>query len=86
VLDYGNVSGALLPLLASSYALIFMGHRMVQMYRDFEQSRDKGDFSALPELHALSSGMAHGLRIPGPSHSATQLQRTVDRNALLEPH
>lgn len=27
------------------------------MYADFENDRDKGDFSVLPELHSVLSGM-----------------------------
>lgn len=57
VIDYQNSSYTLFPLVASAYALIFMGKSMMQMYKGFEKSRDKGDFSILPELHALSSGL-----------------------------
>ncbi len=56
VLDYQNCSATLLPLLASSYALHFMGEAMMAMYRQFEKDRDRGEFGQLPELHALSSG------------------------------
>ncbi|GLC45233.1 hypothetical protein PLESTB_000722200 [Pleodorina starrii] len=57
VLDYQNCAATLLPLIASSYALSFMGEEMMSMYRRFEQDRDRGEFGALPELHALSSGL-----------------------------
>ncbi|EFJ46884.1 hypothetical protein VOLCADRAFT_92640 [Volvox carteri f. nagariensis] len=57
VLDYQNCSATLLPLIASSYALYFMGESMMAMYRQFERDRDRGEFGALPELHALSSGL-----------------------------
>ncbi|CAD7698591.1 unnamed protein product [Ostreobium quekettii] len=57
VLDYQSVAGSLLPLLATAYALHFTGKVMMQMYTDFERSRDRGDFSNLPELHAFSSGL-----------------------------
>ncbi|GAX78870.1 hypothetical protein CEUSTIGMA_g6309.t1 [Chlamydomonas eustigma] len=57
VLDYQNVAHTLLPLVASAYALQFMGEAMMDKYHQFEADRDKGDFSALPELHALSSGL-----------------------------
>lgn len=56
VMDYENVSHTLIPLIASAYALLFMGKSMMQMYRKFEADRDKNDFSNLPDLHALSSG------------------------------
>lgn len=57
VLDYQNTSNVLLPLVASSYALWFMGRTMMDMYHQFEKDRDRGDFAVLPELHALSSGL-----------------------------
>lgn len=57
VLDYQNVSGTLLPLVASAYALHFTGKTLMEMYHKFERNRDQGDFSTLPELHALSSGL-----------------------------
>lgn len=57
VLDYQNCMHTLLPLLAASYSLHFMGESLFGMYRQFEKDRDAGDFSLLPELHALSSGL-----------------------------
>lgn len=57
VLDYDNVQGTLLPLLARTYALQFMGKRMMGMYQAFDKGRARGDFAILPELHALSSGL-----------------------------
>lgn len=57
VLDYQNVSHTLLPLVSAAYALHFTAESMVAMYKGFEADREKGDFSALPELHALSSGL-----------------------------
>lgn len=30
---------------------------MMEMYNTFDRSRKRGDFAALPELHALSSGL-----------------------------
>lgn len=60
VLDYQNCAATLLPLIASSYALYFMGEAMMGMYRQFEKDRDRGEFGALPELHALSSGLKVG--------------------------
>jgi len=57
VLDYQNCAYTLLPLISSAYALWFMGEDMMAMYNKFEQDRDRGDFNALPELHALSSGL-----------------------------
>ncbi|KAG2435906.1 hypothetical protein HXX76_007101 [Chlamydomonas incerta] len=57
VLDYQNCAATLLPLLASAYALTFMGEDMMTMYKKFEADRDAGRFEGLPELHALSSGL-----------------------------
>ncbi|KAK9833196.1 hypothetical protein WJX74_009804 [Apatococcus lobatus] len=57
VLDYQNTSATLLPLVAVAYALIFMGKSAMGMYKQFEKGRDKGDFSMLPELHVILSGM-----------------------------
>lgn len=57
LLDYQNVRHTLLPLLSVTYALRFMGDTMSAQYSAFEDARDKGDFSALPELHASSSGL-----------------------------
>eukprot|EP00879_Flechtneria_rotunda_P021197 GHRR01022330.1.p1 GENE.GHRR01022330.1~~GHRR01022330.1.p1 ORF type:complete len:634 (+),score=214.56 GHRR01022330.1:589-2490(+) len=57
VMDYQNVANTLLGLISSAYACWFMGQNMQQRYQKFEADRDKGDFSDLPELHALSSGL-----------------------------
>jgi len=57
VLDYDNVQQTLVPLIAKSYAMKVMGMKMMEMYESFDGARDRGDFSALPELHALSSGL-----------------------------
>ncbi|KAK9824680.1 hypothetical protein WJX72_012328 [[Myrmecia] bisecta] len=57
VLDYQNTAAELLPLLAASYALIFMGKSAMGMYKQFEADRDRGEFSSLPELHAVLSGL-----------------------------
>lgn len=57
VLDYQNTAFELLPLLATAYALVFMGQAGMRMYHDFEENRSRGDFSTLPELHATLSGM-----------------------------
>ena len=57
VLDYQNTAGDLLGLLASAYALKFMGQAGMAMYRQFEVDRDRGDFSTLPELHSTLSAL-----------------------------
>lgn len=58
VLDYAHCQRALLPLVATSYAFHFTAGEMRRMYGAYEkQSRASGDFSALPELHATSSGL-----------------------------
>ncbi len=58
VLDYAHSQRSLLPLIASAYAMHFTAEAMRHMYASFERdSRKSGDFSALPELHATSSGL-----------------------------
>lgn len=58
VLDYQHSQRTLFPLLATAYAFHFTGAVMRRMYFQFEKaSRTGGDFSALPELHATSSGL-----------------------------
>uniref|UniRef100_A0A383WBN6 Acyl-coenzyme A oxidase n=2 Tax=Tetradesmus obliquus TaxID=3088 RepID=A0A383WBN6_TETOB len=57
VLDYQNVANTLIGLVGSAYACWFMGLEMQARYQRFEADRDKGVFSDLPELHALSSGL-----------------------------
>jgi acyl-CoA oxidase len=39
VLDYQNTSATLLPLIASAYALHYMGESMMAMYNQFEKDR-----------------------------------------------
>jgi acyl-CoA oxidase len=57
-LDYGHVQRTLLPLLATAYAFHFTAGGMRAMYSAYERdSRRSGDYSALPELHATSSGL-----------------------------
>ncbi|KAK9805355.1 hypothetical protein WJX73_005736 [Symbiochloris irregularis] len=57
VLDYQNTAHSLLPLLSTAYALIFMGKTAMQRYHDFEAARSNGDFSMLPDLHFMLSGL-----------------------------
>ncbi len=57
ILDYENVYEALIPIIAKTFALKFMGKQMMSMYHDFVKARERNDFSALPSLHALSSGL-----------------------------
>mmetsp|Transcript_21333 Transcript_21333/g.69047 ORF Transcript_21333/g.69047 Transcript_21333/m.69047 type:complete len:384 (+) Transcript_21333:910-2061(+) len=58
VLDYSHVQRTLLQLVATSYAFHFTSLAMGRSYSAFaESARRTGDFSALPELHATSSGL-----------------------------
>jgi acyl-CoA oxidase len=58
VLDYLHSQRTLLPLVATAYAFHFTAEAMRRMYTSYERnSRTSGDFSALPELHATSSGL-----------------------------
>ena len=56
-IDYENTATALLPAVAASYVLHATGRRLWAMYKEFLRLRDEGNFSTLPELHALSSGL-----------------------------
>ena len=58
VLDYAHSQRTLLPLVATAYAFHFTAEDMRRLYTAYERaSRTSGDFSALPELHATSSGL-----------------------------
>jgi acyl-CoA oxidase len=58
VLDYAHSQRTLLPLVATAYAFHFTADAMRRQYAAYERdSRVSGDFSALPELHATSSGL-----------------------------
>jgi acyl-CoA oxidase len=57
ILDYGSQMYAILPLVATSYALHFQGQRMLEAYAELTDLMQKGDFSTLPEVHATAAGM-----------------------------
>lgn len=57
ILDYQNIQCSLFTLLASCYAMHFTGKKMMELYKTSESQRKKGDFSMLPELHAVSSAL-----------------------------
>lgn len=57
ILDYDNIQQVLIPYVARTYALKFVGKQMMDTYESFVKARNKNDFSALPELHANSSGL-----------------------------
>jgi len=57
ILDYDNVQQTLMPIIAKTYALKFLGENMMEVYRSFVKARERNDFSLLPELHAMSSGL-----------------------------
>ncbi|KAF5012777.1 hypothetical protein FDECE_1197 [Fusarium decemcellulare] len=58
VLDYPTVQIRLFPLLATAFALHYSGKRMGEIYdRTRSDIEDKGDLSALADLHSLSSGL-----------------------------
>jgi hypothetical protein len=66
VLDYQNCSHTLLPLVASAYALWFMGNHMMALYNQFEQDRDAGEAPGLPAAPSIEPGLpaAHSIE-PG---------------------
>nr|XP_006635271.2 PREDICTED: peroxisomal acyl-coenzyme A oxidase 1 isoform X1 [Lepisosteus oculatus] len=57
ILDYQTQQYKLFPLLATAYAFHFVGQYMSQTYHRITGDIDQGDFSQLPELHALSAGL-----------------------------
>ncbi|KAM8878434.1 peroxisomal acyl-coenzyme A oxidase 1 isoform 1-T1 [Spinachia spinachia] len=57
ILDYQTQQYKLLPLLATAYAFTFVGQYMRQTYHRINGAINEGDFSELPELHALSAGL-----------------------------
>lgn len=58
VIDYQHSQRTLFPILAMAFAFHCTSDYMRRMYFEFQKvSREKQDFSALPELHATSSGL-----------------------------
>ena len=58
VIDYQHSQRSLFPILAKAFAFHCTSDYMRRMYFEYEkQSRTRQDFSALPELHATSSGL-----------------------------
>jgi acyl-CoA oxidase len=57
VLDYRMQQYRLLPLLAAAYGLQFTGRYMLQVFEEMQKGMASGDLSALPEVHATSSGL-----------------------------
>ncbi|KAL4648029.1 peroxisomal acyl-coenzyme A oxidase 1 isoform X1 [Arapaima gigas] len=57
ILDYQTQQYKLFPLLATAYAFHFMGQYMSQTYHRIMGDINQGDFSEMPELHALSAGL-----------------------------
>jgi len=58
VIDYQHSQRTLFPILAKAFAFHCTSDYMRRMYFEFQRdSREKKDFSALPELHATSSGL-----------------------------
>ncbi|XP_061583366.1 peroxisomal acyl-coenzyme A oxidase 1-like isoform X2 [Cololabis saira] len=57
IMDYQTQQYKLFPLLASAYAFAFVGQYMTQTYHRISGDISQGDFSQLPELHALSAGL-----------------------------
>uniref|UniRef100_A0A669BES2 Acyl-coenzyme A oxidase n=1 Tax=Oreochromis niloticus TaxID=8128 RepID=A0A669BES2_ORENI len=57
ILDYQTQQYKLFPLLATAYAFTFVGQYMRQTYHRITEDINQGDFSEMPELHALSAGL-----------------------------
>ncbi|XP_053493213.1 peroxisomal acyl-coenzyme A oxidase 1 isoform X3 [Ictalurus furcatus] len=57
ILDYQAQQHKLFPLLATAYAFTFVGQYMKNTYNRITGDINQGDFSQLPELHALAAGL-----------------------------
>ncbi|XP_051939486.1 peroxisomal acyl-coenzyme A oxidase 1 isoform X4 [Hippocampus zosterae] len=57
ILDYQTQQYKLFPVLAMAYAFTFVGQYMNETYHRISGDIHQGDFSELPELHALSAGL-----------------------------
>ncbi|TKS68816.1 Peroxisomal acyl-coenzyme A oxidase 1 [Collichthys lucidus] len=57
ILDYQTQQYKLIPLLATAYAFTFVGQYMKETYQRISGDINEGDFSEMPELHALSAGL-----------------------------
>ncbi|XP_072239611.1 peroxisomal acyl-coenzyme A oxidase 1 isoform X2 [Leuresthes tenuis] len=57
ILDFQTQQYKLFPLLAMAYAFTFVGQYMTKIYHRISGDISQGDFSELPELHALSAGL-----------------------------
>ncbi|XP_023828410.1 peroxisomal acyl-coenzyme A oxidase 1 isoform X2 [Salvelinus sp. IW2-2015] len=57
IMDYQTQQYKLFPLLATAYAYKFVGQYMNDVYHRITGDISQGDFSELPELHALSAGL-----------------------------
>lgn len=57
VLDYPTVQIRVMPLLATTFALHYTGIAMGEQYTATRKGIEEGDFSALSDLHATSSGL-----------------------------
>ncbi|XP_078081425.1 peroxisomal acyl-coenzyme A oxidase 1 isoform X1 [Mustelus asterias] len=57
IMDYQTQQYKLFPLLVTAYAFRFVGSFMREMYHRITGDMNDGDYSQLPELHALSAGL-----------------------------
>ncbi|KAH8697520.1 acyl-CoA dehydrogenase/oxidase C-terminal [Talaromyces proteolyticus] len=57
VLDYPTVQIRILPLLATTYALHYVGLAMQKTYKSARMEIERGDFSSLAYMHSMSSGL-----------------------------
>ncbi|XP_029950513.1 peroxisomal acyl-coenzyme A oxidase 1 isoform X2 [Salarias fasciatus] len=57
ILEYQTQQYKLFPLLATAYAFTFVGQYMKNTYQRISGDISQGDFSELPELHALTAGL-----------------------------
>ncbi|GMT07004.1 hypothetical protein PENTCL1PPCAC_29178, partial [Pristionchus entomophagus] len=57
VLDYQTQQYRIFPQIARSYAFLFAGLEVREMYKKMTDGLKKGQTDLLPDLHALTSGL-----------------------------
>ena len=73
LLDYTTHQAKLLPLVATAFAFTAASARMRGMYEALLAGLASADMSALPDVHATSSGM----KVRGVRHGARSARASV---------
>lgn len=59
--------------VGADLSVLVQGKSAMGMYKQFEKGRDEGDFTMLPELHVILSGMKvdfQSVHFPNPAMAA----------------